>query len=238
MEIYKNIKKGTKIGLIISMIFVIIGIGGSIYNLIESKPTPSHMIEAQNQPSEIPNMKDIPSMPNTQEPTIEMTNDKKYVPSSSPEVPTAGIPGYIKDVIFLIVYFLTGLYAILGYKKPHGNMLKYLFIAFATALALNICLGKAVENTVSAITTIFTCLASLILTYISGRLNKIGNNRVLLILTGVLLFAASMLPIFGGNFIINGLLNSFSPLIMLFALGFAYTARYEEHKVAGLEEGK
>ena len=44
MKIYKNIKNGTKIGLIIAMIFVIIGIGYSIYNLIDAKTVPDKMV--------------------------------------------------------------------------------------------------------------------------------------------------------------------------------------------------
>ena len=238
MKIYKNIKNGTKIGLIIAMIFVIIGIGYSIYNLIDSKTVPDKMVEAQDATADMTDAQEVPAMPDTKEPPAEMIGEGKPVPAASPEVPTAGIPGYVKDIIYLLIYVLTGFYALLGYKKPHGNMLKYLYMIFAVGLVLNVCLGNADKNAFMTAVSISTSLAALILVYVSGRFHKIEKNRVLLILAGVLLFASAIIPMFSDKIMINGFLNACSPLIMLLALGFAYTARFEEHKAAGLEDGK
>lgn len=225
MEVYKSIKKGTKVGLIIAMIFVILGIGTSIYNLISAQQAPADMVEAQKPPE----LTASGMQPD------KMNDEVKMAPANAPEIPQAGVPGYVKDIISLVIYILTGFYALFGYKKPHGNMLKYLFIAFAVSQILNVCLSNNAENAIDVILSVCSCLAALILMYVSGRFHKIEKNRVLLIVAGILLFAAMILPLFTNSFIINGCFNSCTAPIMLLALGFAYTARFEEHKAAGLE---
>ena len=225
MEVYKSIKKGTKAGLIIAMIFIVLGIGTSIYNLISAQQAPVDMVEAQKPPEVI-----VDGLQ-----PDEMNDEVKMAPANAPEVPQAGVPGYVRDIFSLALYVLTGFYTIFGYKKPHGNMLKYLFIAFAVALILNVCLANIAENAIVMIISVCSCLAALILMYVSGRFHKIENNRVLLVVAGVLLFAAMILPLFTSSFIISGFFNSCTAPIMLLALGFAYTARFEEHKAAGLE---
>ncbi len=245
MEVYKNIKKGTKVGLIIAMIFVFLGIGTSIYNLIAAQQPPTDMVEAQKPTEEIVEaQKPTEEIAETQKSTgkivdekqpDEMNDEHKMAPAKAPEVPKTGVPGYVKDIISLVLYVLTGFYTLFGYKKPHGNLLKYLFIAFAISLILNVCLTNIAESAITVIISLCSCLAALILMYVSGRFHKIEKNRILLIVAGVMLFAAMLLPLFSGKFIISGCLNSCSAPIMLLALGFAYTARFEEHKAAGLE---
>ena len=226
MEVYQNIKKGTKIGLIIAMIFLIVGVGTSIYNLIAAQQPPADIVEAQHPADEAVDL---------QRPA-EMNGEDIMAPANSPEVPHAGVPGYVKDIIYLVLYAMTAFYALFGYKKPHGNMLKYLYIAFAVGLTLSVCLGNVPENAIVMIVSVCSCLAALILVYVSGRFHKIEKNRVLLVVAGLLLFAAMLLPLIAGSFFLNGLFNSCSAPIMLLTLGFSYTARYEQHKTAGLED--
>lgn len=81
--------------------------------------------------------------------------------------------------------------------------------------------------------------SALLMTYVAGRLNKIEKNRVLLALSGILLLIARILIAIYYNIPqvdIVAVISQFSPLIVLTALSFAYIARYEEHKAAGLED--
>lgn len=202
METYKNIKKSTKIGLILSMIFVILGIGFMIFNLV-SIPEPPAMPEGG------------------------MGLGGQQPAGLAPSV----VPGWVRDCISLVLYLLTAFYAFIGHKKPHGNLLKYLFIAFSVSLILNVC-----TDIPDLIVMPCVCFAALIIAYVAGRLHKIEQNRILLVIAGVLLLPKQFLPLFSGQFLINAFFYQLTPLIILLALGFAYTARYEAHKAAGLAD--
>ena len=207
METYKNLKKGTKVGLIISFIFVILGIGCMVFNLIS---TP-----------------ELPALP-----------EGSAIGSGAQGVGPASfvVPGWVKDAVYLVLYLLTAFYTLFGYKKPHGNLLKFIFFVFAITLVLNACIGGVGTSVVSLIVAIFACLSALLLTYVAGRLHKVEQNRFLLVVTGALLLVSQILPSFGIPFNFAPFANALTPLIVLLALGFAYTARYEEHKAAGLED--
>ena len=195
MENYKNLKKGTKVGLVISVILTFLGLGFVIYNIV------SLLI---NTPVKIPQL---------------IRNSANFV-------------------MFIAILF----YTFVGYKKPHGNLLGGLFFTFGTILALNI-MTLGLDATVSASlfrTISNTCdiFAALLIVYVSGRLNKVEKNKKLLFIAGALLFIRYIMPVFKGTIVFNSLIGSVCPLLILFALSFAYTARYEEHKIAGLEEDK
>ena len=96
--------------------------------------------------------------------------------------------------------------------------------------------AKATASVFSTVRNTCDVLAALIIVYVSGRLNKIEKNKKLLALAGLLMFTHYIMPVFKGNVVLNSLLGSVCPLLIMFALGFAYTARFEEHKAAGLEE--
>ena len=200
MKTYKNIKKSTKIGLILSIVFIILGIGCTIFNLI----------------------------PTSEPPALPEGGAMEQGPGLSAQI---SVPGWVRSCVALVLYLLTAFYAIIGYKKPHGNLLKYLFIAFAVSIILN----TSMESAGPIVTPCF-CLAALSIVYVSGRFQKINQNRILLVIAGVFLLPQLLFPLFSGSFLINTFFNGITPLILLFALGFAYTARYEEHKAAGLAD--
>ncbi len=206
METYKNLKKGTKIGLIISMVFIIFGIVLSVYNIVAAGR--------------------IPALPGE-----GMDLGANPAPAAH-----GVIPPVVRNCIDLVLLLAVTFYAVIGHKKPHGNMLKYLFLAFGTMLVLNVCLTGINGSISEIISSVLTGFAVMIFTYVSGRLDRINQNRIFLVIAGVFLLATMLIPAFSGFFLINGFLSSLTPLIVLLALGFAYTARYEEHIAAGLED--
>lgn len=87
------------------------------------------------------------------------------------------IPNHsIISAIQLIICFPIVYYALVGYKKPHGNILKYTMIFFGFSLLLNIHNGLILG--VKSI--VWICAISMLLIgYISGRLHKFNQNRLI-----------------------------------------------------------
>ena len=189
MNVNRNMKKGTKIGLVITFVLVMLGIVYSAYTLITG---------FSGQP--------------------------------------VGIKIHI-GIVFL-EYMLVAFYALIGYKKPHGNMLKYTMLAFVLLCMYEFLMPGRVEvKNVEYIANASIGLASVLIAYMSGRLNRIDQNRIIMIVVGVL-FAISivMMGIIHEEFSWVSFIRSLSLPICWAALCLAYTARFEEHKIAGLED--
>ncbi len=194
METYKNLKKSTKIGLIVSMVFVVFAVGVGFFNLI-------HFL-----------MNDL----------------------------SAGFIPALKIVMTLIMSFLTLLYATVGYRKPHGNLLRWMFMVFGFVVAWSEAMpGPPVHVELQTLGTVCSVTTALIIVFLSGRLQKIKQNQMLLCVATVFLIAQIVLKMIASTmveFMFAVFLDSCIPLFLLLALGFAYVARYEEHKAAGLAD--
>ncbi|MCQ2436021.1 MAG: hypothetical protein MJ101_03855 [Clostridia bacterium] len=196
MEAYKNLKKGTKIGLIICQILVFVGVAFNIVSLI----------------NHISNGNDI------------------FGP-------------ILQDFINLLIYAFILIYDFVGYKKPHGNMMRALFFAFGINMIIGVIIPKPEYGTIEMIASFVNSLGALFVAFVAGRLNRIEQNRKLLIIAGALMAVGSVLAVVnlsavGREFDIRRVINVCEPIIALAALGVGYAARYEEHKDAGLDDGK
>lgn len=126
-------------------------------------------------------------------------------------------------------------YAFVGYKKPHGNVLRAVFFAFSVYLVFQS--GLAYRSGTTPWTSYLLMFAALTVAYISGRLNKIEKNKKLLVFAGILMIVFALVKIFDGSAnSFSRIYGLFSSAILFAALSFAYIARYEEHKAAGLED--
>lgn len=140
------------------------------------------------------------------------------------------------DMTMIVAVFW---YSITGYKIPHGNALKYLFFAFAIYLVLGGTLKLVGKNWY--LTGDMMILSALVIAYVSGRMDKIEKNRTILFFAGLLLFVEAVITIVissasSGRPLLSYIVVNFVPLVIQAALSFAYIARYEEHKAAGLED--
>ena len=189
METYKNLKKGTKVGLIFSMIFIVFGFGITAFGIFST-------IGAE---------------------TVKPTH-------------------MIHNAVDLLLYIATVFYVFIGYKKPHGNALKMLFIVFAVNIAVNASITSSGNDSVSKlIPAVCGNLAALTIAYVAGRLHKIETNRILLAIAGLFLLVFYLVPMLSMPWRIDRLFGC-TQLLVLLATAFAYTARYEEHKAAGLAD--
>ena len=139
----------------------------------------------------------------------------------------------------LVVYTLTSLlllyYAAVGYRKPHGNLMKYLFLMFAVC-----CLGGVVSITAeqTVIDTIYNYLRGivvLLVAYVAGRLDRFKQNVRLMSVIGILMLISSAVVCADYTDTL-GFLFSFTYFVLWIDLMIAYILRYKEHKEAGLTD--
>ena len=145
-------------------------------------------------------------------------------------------PPAVLAIVDTVMCAIILLYAFFGYKKPHGNMLKYAFFVFAGYVALQGTVVLAAES--ALVLGGLTVLSGLIIAYVAGRLHKIEKNTFLLLFAGLLLLAREIVG-FATSFVVpdvSVIIGTVTPIVTFAALSFAYVARYEEHKAAGLAD--
>lgn len=138
-------------------------------------------------------------------------------------------------ITFLILIVGFGYYALFGYKKPHGNMLRYLFLFYV------ICSCYFLLSYVQVYpfyVNAFGIAKIVAFSYIAGRLDKVNKNKYILralILTDICFDIYNIY-----TFEVLGLLNfttlvgSISSLLFTLTVTLAYVIRYDLHKEAGL----
>ena len=143
----------------------------------------------------------------------------------------------IVELVFTCAMFvLIAYYAVANFKIPHGNLLKYLFLAFSAMAFVGILTtglsgGKLYFYQIARGFVIITSA------YIAGRLDRIKQNTIIIIIDAILLFATSL------ENIVDWGITEFTPIlffsnffIMWLDLMIAYLFRYHSHKEAGLAD--
>ena len=143
----------------------------------------------------------------------------------------------IKSFILVAIYYgFIFYYGIYGYKKPHGNMVRYLLLILAFYIAASVIV--LVERwDVHWIIFAASNFAAVLIGYMAGRLNKVKKNIVVAIIVSVLLLVKSFWPIQGVDLNVYSLfvLDRTMPIFMWITVGLIYFFRYSEHKQAGIE---
>lgn len=141
-------------------------------------------------------------------------------------------------LIVLALCLLTGYYTLIGYKKPHGNLLRYCMFAFAFLLVIEM---VSFVNMSSQINMMLNLTAALLMAYMAGRLNKFDKNKYIIILILILLAFSVFISPMGsasgaGKDALRGSLMGITIFVLWLALSFVYTVRYKDHKDAGEEK--
>ena len=142
----------------------------------------------------------------------------------------------IRSFFLIAIYYGFVLYyGIYGYKKPHGNMVRYLLLILAVYIAYSITIMVGRWD-ISWIVFTASNLAAVFIGYIAGRLNKYKKNAVWAVIITALLLVKSFWPIetTGLNFYVFFVLDRTLPLFMWATVMFIYFFRYSEHKSAGV----
>ena len=94
-------------------------------------------------------------------------------------------------IIVFLEYILVAFYALIGYKKPHGNILKYTLFAFVLLCMYEFLMpGRPATSNIEYIANACIGLASVLIAYMSGRLNRVDQNKVIMSVVGVLFVAS------------------------------------------------
>lgn len=134
----------------------------------------------------------------------------------------------------IVMALMTLWYCILQYNKPHGNELRLLFICFALYIAHHSSIDLAYKAYLLSGYSLL--LASLIISYISGRLNKLQKNKALLIIVAILLLSDALIHAYKDVFSLTRIISLLVPLVLYVSICFAYISRYKEHIEAGLND--
>lgn len=138
----------------------------------------------------------------------------------------------IKNIINLLIIIGTIYYGACGYKTPHGNLLKYLFLAFAFSQVLKI--AVTMSTTIQALCVL---AASVLIAYMAGRLDRIKENtNIIIVVTTLLVIAGLSVVTETGSFLLGKTLTAFEPLVIFVSCAAAYQVRYKLHKEAGLKD--
>ncbi len=131
------------------------------------------------------------------------------------------------DAANLLVCVLLGYYAFCGFRKPHGNLLRYIILFFAITHILSIYQLAELSSQWQAI---ISALAFGLCCYIAGRLHKVKQNIILMSIVIVLRLIGMSFELAEGIWTIGAI----TPLIILIDILVAYVLRYKDHKEAGL----
>ena len=145
----------------------------------------------------------------------------------------------IRSNMGIIVIGLTLFYMFAGYKLPHGNLLRYLFIIVALEALFSFWNKFSLAEKIFETDELLMLLEMVIVAYVAGRLNKFKKNILLLCIALLLVaipcyHAAMALPT---TYAIE-IITPFDKPIILLTLIVSYIARYTEHHEAGLEDKK
>ena len=152
-------------------------------------------------------------------------------------ITTTGVKTTITSIIQLVLIIGFAYYALIGYKKPHGNILKYLMLFYA---AFSGFLMVYQESGFPLYFNLIGMAKILAIAYVSGRLDRINQNKIIL---GIIVVFDAIFDIYLLNLYIKfGLVsfayvaNCFSSLSFSLTLVLAYITRFKLHKEAGLED--
>lgn len=131
------------------------------------------------------------------------------------------------DIVNIILCLLIGYYAVYAYRRPHGNLLRFIILIYAASYLFpvysNAKMGRPGGSVCQAIIIGLLC-------YIAGRLNKWKQNTFLMIIaTAIILLRAIVGYVNDGATI-----GVITHLVVWIDICAAYFLRYKEHKSSGL----
>lgn len=139
--------------------------------------------------------------------------------------------------LFMLVVAM--FYACHGYKKAHGNQMKYLFLTYAVFIAITVVLDGPRQTTLinSAYLAVIILIA-----YMSGRLGHYKQNVII----SAIVFAIICITTFYSLYLFSkarelsllAAITWFGPTTIWLAIVGAYLTRYKLHKEAGFDDKK
>lgn len=135
----------------------------------------------------------------------------------------------LKSILNILISLGTVYYATVEYKKPHGNLLKYLMLLFAVSILIKTTFTESKPATIA-----INIINMAIIAYMSGRLDRFRKNTYLALFVAALFFAKGLITITSKNTItFTKFIGSFEALIIWETIVASYITRYKVHIEAG-----
>ena len=142
------------------------------------------------------------------------------------------------QVIDIIMFAVTVYYVCYSYKKPHGNLMRYLILCFAALQAF-----QYINTSFSYPTYAYYAFyaGTILKAYMAGRLDHYKQN----IYISVAIFACECLIRYAlfGIYLSDGkhisfisFMNVIGPVTLWLAIATSYIIRFKPHKEAGFED--
>ena len=144
----------------------------------------------------------------------------------------------LANVLTYVELAIAIIYTVCAYKKPHGNLMRYLLLLYAVAVAGLLLIGAASQPTYLNA----NYLAIIILAvYMAGRLNKYTQNiiicAVLLVCNCITMYyLIDMITDKGMPLTFANFFGCAGCVTVWLAIAAGYIIRYREHKEAGLTD--
>jgi uncharacterized membrane protein len=137
-----------------------------------------------------------------------------------------------------VFYCFVLYYGVKGYRKPHGNMVRYLMLIFGVYIA-----GSLITDLNSWTTPwpilLSGSLAAMSIAYMAGRLNKYEKNKRVAVFSLILLLIRCFWflerPELRGWDTVLFVLDRCQALFMWATIVLIYFFRYHDHKEAGID---
>ena len=137
--------------------------------------------------------------------------------------------------ISIIMFVTAAFYALYGYKKPHGNHMRYLCLCQAIFASILLVLNISFQSTywiVSSLTAI------ILTTYMAGRLDHYKQNVIIsvVVLICKMIIAVSTISAYAkyGLLTVTSFIACLSSVCVWLAVAGGYITRFKLHKEAGL----
>ena len=153
-------------------------------------------------------------------------------------VQLAKSPAIFRTALVCYVQFvLAAFYACCGYKKPHGNLMRYLLLFYAASLGAMLVIRADTQGVLYNSTYVAVIILS---TYMAGRLNKYQQNviisLIILAIKFVNVYPGMSVRIGHSGFTFVNFFGSIGPVVIWLAIAASYLIRFKPHKEAGLAD--
>ena len=132
----------------------------------------------------------------------------------------------------IILLLAAVMYACYGYKKPHGNHMRYLLLLNVIFVACLLVLGVPEQPTYVTVSYLVSIIS---MTYMAGRLGHYKQN---LVICGIVLVCSIINTYYVLSFTDTSsfiyVFASFGPTTVWLAVAGGYITRFKLHKEAGL----
>ena len=141
----------------------------------------------------------------------------------------------LSHVANIVMFAVTVYYVCYSYKKPHGNLMRYLLLFSAAYSAI-----RSVASNYPTYVAYACYLMIILKSYMAGRLDHYKQNVIIstVILACQCLMSYHLIDLFAGRgtLTFTFIMSSIGPVTLWLAIAASYIIRYKPHKEAGIKD--